>query len=176
MHLPGAAQPTMHRLLHADPGQAQAHAVRFPPNWTRTGGRYSVAEEIVVLRGDLLIGGVQLSSGEYGWVPASAHRSHSEVGAAGCLAVAWFAGAPRWEARIEPAVETMTLRPVPAASVERRDAAGVVLCRGHSPGALLELTGPRSEILYLERGIWSWTSTGDSTRRASGTVMTRVWP
>jgi len=70
--------------------------VRFPPGWRRpVAGAYPAAEEILILEGDLAMGGRTWREGAHVWAPADAIRENS-ASAEGCLAFAWFGGQPRW--------------------------------------------------------------------------------
>jgi hypothetical protein len=70
--------------------------VRFPPGWSRPGaGHYAVAEEFLILEGDLQLNDTIWHAGGYAWIPARRVRSGSRS-ESGCLAFAWFASVPRW--------------------------------------------------------------------------------
>ena len=72
--------------------------VRFPPGWARPqSGHYAVAEEFLVLQGDLTLDGRTWHAGGYAWIAAGRVRSASGSDG-GCLAFAWFGGAPHWHA------------------------------------------------------------------------------
>ena len=76
--------------------------VRFPAGWLRPGaGHYAVAEEFLILSGDLTLDGHTWKAGGYAWIAARRMRTDSRS-ADGCLAFAWFGGPPRWVAG-EPA-------------------------------------------------------------------------
>jgi hypothetical protein len=61
-----------------------------------------VAEEFFVLEGDLRLNDTTWRAGGYAWIRANRVRSASRS-ESGCLALAWFASAPRW-IRGEPSV------------------------------------------------------------------------
>ncbi len=83
------------RLPRADDAAFRAF-VAFPARWARPEpGHYAVAEEFLVLEGDLALNGTTWRAGGYAWIPANRMRSalRSESGA---LVFAWFASAPHW--------------------------------------------------------------------------------
>ena len=96
--MPGSNGPVaLARLPHLD-GQALRAFVRFPAGWARPGaGHYAVAEEFLILDGDLSLNGITWKTGGYALIPARRVRSGSSS-AGGCLAFAWFGGPPRWVA------------------------------------------------------------------------------
>ncbi len=100
--MPGSNAPVqLARLPNVADGAFRAF-VRFPAGWRRPGtGHYPVAEEILILEGDLRLNDHVWRAGGYAWIPAGRTRSQSRSDS-GCLAFAWFASAPRWVAG-EPA-------------------------------------------------------------------------
>jgi hypothetical protein len=94
--MPGGNAPVrLARLPRADDAAFRAFVV-FPAGWTRSeAGHYAVAEEFLVLEGDLALNGTTWRAGGYARIPANRLRSalRSESGA---LVFAWFASAPRW--------------------------------------------------------------------------------
>jgi hypothetical protein len=100
--MPGANAPVQLARIHTGEEGSFAALVRFPPGWSRpASGHYAAAEEFLVLEGDLGFNGVVWRAGSYAFIAAGRVRTGSRS-AQGCLALAWFAGAPRWIAG-EPA-------------------------------------------------------------------------
>jgi hypothetical protein len=94
--MPGANGPVEVSLLPAKGGFAFRAYVRFPPGWSRPGpGYYAVAEEFELLEGDLAMNGEAWRAGERVSIPAGRARVGTRT-ANGCLALACFAGQPRW--------------------------------------------------------------------------------
>ena len=94
--MPGSSQPVqLARLPAASDGAFRAF-VRFPAGWQRAdAGHYAVAEEFLLLEGDLELNGLTWGPGGYAWIPA--HRPRRDLGSkSGCLVFAWFGAAPRW--------------------------------------------------------------------------------
>ena len=80
--------------------------VRFPAGWERAArGHYEVAEEFLVLQGDLTFNEHTWHADAYCWIAARRAR-HLLRSAGGCLVFAWFGGAPRWR-RGEPATPAL---------------------------------------------------------------------
>ena len=94
--MPGSNAPVrLARLPRAGDAAFRAF-VAFPAGWTRPeAGHYAVAEEFLVLDGDLALNGTTWRAGGYAWIPANRMRSvlRSESGS---LVFAWFASAPHW--------------------------------------------------------------------------------
>jgi hypothetical protein len=94
--MPGGSGPVqLARLPDLSDGAFRAF-VRFSAGWARPGpGHYPVAEELLLLEGDLELSGHAFGPGAYGWLQAGWRRSGMHT-RAGCLAFAWFTRAPRW--------------------------------------------------------------------------------
>lgn len=93
--MPGASPVEMALLPKLADGGFRAF-VRFPPGWSRPDvGHYAVAEEFLVLEGELGLNGRTWKAGQIGWIPAW-QRRHDLRSPAGCLVFAWFGGTPRW--------------------------------------------------------------------------------
>jgi hypothetical protein len=94
--MPGASGPVEVALLPRGTDGAFRAYVRFPPGWSRPGpGHYAVAEEFEVIEGDLAMNGEAWRAGDRVSIPAGRTRVDARsVG--GCLALARFAGEPRW--------------------------------------------------------------------------------
>ena len=95
--MPGSSGPVqLAPLPHLGDGGFRAF-VRFPAGWSRLqAGHYPVAEEFLVLQGDLTLDGRTWHAGGYAWIAARRVRSTTRSDG-GCLAFAWFGGAPRWQ-------------------------------------------------------------------------------
>ena len=93
--MPGAS-PVQMALLPKLPDGAFRAFVRFPPGWWRADvGHYAVAEEFLVLEGEISLNGKTWKKGELAWIPSWQRRQ--DLGTkAGCLVFAWFGGTPRW--------------------------------------------------------------------------------
>ena len=99
--MPGASPVAMALLPKLPDGGFRAF-VRFPAGWFRPDvGHYAVAEEFLVLEGELELNGISRKRGDLAWIPAWTLRR--DLGSTtGCLVFAWFGGTPRWIAG-EPA-------------------------------------------------------------------------
>jgi hypothetical protein len=94
--MPGASGPVEIAALPSLRDGAWRAYVRFPPGWSRPGpGHYAVAEEVRVLKGDLHMNGQSWGPGDWLSIPAGRTRLNTYT-TQGCLALAWFAGEPRW--------------------------------------------------------------------------------
>jgi hypothetical protein len=93
--MPGA-NPVQMALLPKLPDGGFRAFVRFPAGWSRPDvGHYAVAEEFLVLEGELSLNGKTWKSGGLAWIPA--WQSRRDLGSrTGCLVFAWFGGTPRW--------------------------------------------------------------------------------
>lgn len=93
--MPGASPVAMALLPKLPDGGFRAF-VRFPAGWSRPdAGHYAVAEEFLVLEGELALNGKRWKSGDLAWIPAWTVRR--DLGSTtGCLVFAWFGGTPRW--------------------------------------------------------------------------------
>lgn len=93
--MPGASPVAMALLPKLSDGGFRAF-VRFPAGWSRPGvGHYAVAEEFLVLEGELGLSGTTWRPHSLVWVPAW-QRRHGLQSPSGCLVFAWFGGTPRW--------------------------------------------------------------------------------
>lgn len=94
--VPDANEPLMTSLVHADPkSSGSCLLVSFPVGWQRGAGSYSCDEHAIVLDGSIELDGELWETGMSFIVPAGAQRTRTFC-PGGALAVAWFAGAPRW--------------------------------------------------------------------------------
>ncbi len=181
--MPGSNGPVeLARLPQLD-DQAFRAFVRFPAGWARPGaGHYAVAEEFLILAGDLSLNGITWKSGGYAWIPARRVRTGSSS-AGGCLAFAWFGGAPRWVAgaAATPALDTGVHFAHWRAAPETGP--GMHLLRAgpeHStwiveaqPAVLPEAA---QEALCLQDQAWSWREPADCATHIAGTLMVRQRP
>ncbi len=157
--MPGSSGPVQLALLPRLGDGGFRAFVRFPAGWARlAAGHYPVAEEFLVLEGDLTLDGRTWHAGGYAWIAAGRVRSISRSDS-GCLAFAWFGGAPRWQAGAPatPAAEA------DLAFAHWRDAPRHVLRAG--PGhatCVIGKAGPRAldglaapfELLALDGYTW----------------------
>lgn len=187
--MPGSSAPVrLAQLPHLHDAAFRAF-VQFPAGWARPGaGHYAVAEELLILEGDLAVSDTTWRGGGYAWIPANRVRSASRS-ESGCLAFAWFAAAPRWIPG-EPAgsaiANDVTLAHWRDAAecaldgtgsgrrlyagpehhtwiVERRYIAGVA-----TPGM-------RSETLGLYKREWRSDTAHEPGDDPAGAVLVRVW-
>lgn len=77
--------------------QGMTALVRFPPGWDRpVAGHYEAEEQFLVLDGDLNVGGVDYSAGDFGQWRALQVRTVSSS-KSGALTIAYFDGPARWK-------------------------------------------------------------------------------
>lgn len=168
--------PVVQRMvLHTESeGGASVQAVRFPPGWRRDReGHYTADEELVVLRGALVVSGVQFQRGDFGLVPAWAPRYCSAAGPDGCLAVAWFPRPPLWVRGAGGGKQGDLLR-CPVADVSREVARGVVALVGSEVPR-----PPRPHPLDVVSGsdqAWAWVPPTAHVPQLSGPLLVRAWP
>jgi hypothetical protein len=176
--IPASAPPVRLVRLHADAVTgASLLLVRFPEGWQRpAAGHYACGEEFVVLDGELWVSGVRYSSGHCGWLPAGAPR-HDSAAPAGALAVAWFAGPPRWtgdpaDRSTEPSLHTaLDTTAIPE---------GGLLLRGTGPdgGTWLHETTPPSlerpaQLLWPAIRRYAFRETGEPLPTHPGRLLVR---
>ncbi|HEY8251480.1 MAG TPA: hypothetical protein VIG70_12820 [Burkholderiales bacterium] len=171
--MPGANLPVqLARLPDLADGAFRAF-VRFPAGWSRPGaGHYPVAEEFLVLEGDLRLNHVTWRGGGYAWIAANRIRVDS-CSASGCLAFAWFAAGPRWiaGAPAEPAPSADTV------FAHWRDAPGGKLYAGPehrtwvAPGSQIP---EGCEALDLTDLCWRAHARSETPAERSS-VLARVW-
>jgi hypothetical protein len=152
--------------------------VRFPAGWSRPApGHYTMAEEFLVLQGDLSIDDRTWHAGGYAWIAARRVRTGTRSDG-GCLAFAWFGGTPRWQHGV-PAT--------PATEADRhfshwRDAPEGVLRAG--PGhatciieqpasAALAALLPPCELLALDNHGWCADATKYPAGFGAGPLLAR---
>jgi len=94
--IPDSAPPVAVARLRDEADGGYWALVRFPPGWSRPStGHYPVDEEFWLLEGDLEMSGATYGPGSGARVAAGAPRSESRS-TGGALALARFAGPPRW--------------------------------------------------------------------------------
>jgi len=171
--MPGANLPVqLARLPDLADGAFRAF-VRFPAGWSRPGaGHYPVAEEFLVLEGELRLNHVTWRGGGYAWIAANRIRADS-CSAPGCLAFAWFAAGPRWisGAPAKPALCADTV------FAHWRDAAGGKLYAGpehHTRVAPGSQIPEGCEALDLTDLCWRADARKDALAECSS-VLARVW-
>ena len=174
--MPGSTGPVRLALLPVLSDGAFRAFVQFPAGWARLGaGHYPVAEEFLVLEGDLRLNDTTWRAGGYAWIPANRVRSASRS-ESGCLAFAWFSSAPRWT-RDEPSAAAL---PSDVALAHWRDARDLV------PGGRQLHAGPEHHTWIVERPElgrlkalgtqWETLGLNDRTWRADATHEPRDDP
>jgi hypothetical protein len=162
--------------------------VQFPAGWARPElGHYRVAEEFLVLEGELRMNGTTWGAGGYAWVPANRLRAASRSDA-GCLAFAWFSSAPDWTPG-EPAVPAppddvafahwrdAPERTLPCGGSARRLRGGPehtswIAERRHA--ALLAADAVSCETLGLRSRAWRFDVAGEQCQDSSEMAFLRV--
>ena len=178
VEMPGSNAPVQLAQLPRAADDAFRAFVRFPSGWSRpAAGHYAVAEEFLILEGDLQLNDTTWRTGGYAWIPSRRVRmgSRSE---SGCLAFAWFMSAPRWipGKAAEPAsLDDVTFadwREVPGGKlysgpehhtwiVERRQISS------------MQITGKHCETLGLRSRAWRMDAAHDGD--PAEPVLLRVW-
>ncbi|MGW5161146.1 cupin domain-containing protein [Nonomuraea wenchangensis] len=184
--MPGAAEPVRLVRLRLDRATgASVSLVRFPAGWSRPGtGHYACAEEFVVLDGRISVSGMDVEAGTYAYLPPAATRTATAAGGRGCLAVAWFSGAPAW--RDGPAtglpghdpfhgpVHGPVHRPGPRR--ERSPAVPGESAVLSSVADLPERLADRVDLLFADVARWAYVPVGEPLPRLPGPVLVRRWP
>lgn len=187
--MPGGNVPVRLARLPRAADAAFRAFVAFPAGWARPeAGHYAVAEELLILEGDLGLNDTTWRAGGYAWIPANRGRSASRS-ESGCLAFAWFASAPRWIPG-EPAC------PAPPNDVffahwrdaPERTLGGTVSARRlhagpehdtwiveHGDAALPVAPGRRCETLGLRHRAWSLDTAHEHGRDPGEPLLLRVW-
>lgn len=162
--------------------------VRFPACWSRPGaGHYAVAEEFLVLGGDLTLDGHTWQAGGYAWIPARRMRTGSRS-VDGCLAFAWFGGPPRWVAgKAATPVNDTDVRFRHWREAPERELGdgqhGRALRTGSEHSTwLLEHPSPdqwrklgtRCEVLRLPDHHWTWQEPVEATAGFAGPTLVRA--
>lgn len=169
--------------LHLDaPTRATVSVVRFPAGWSRPGtGRYTCAEEFVVLDGGLVVGGVHFAAGDYGYLAPGASRTDSGSDG-GCLTVAWFSGPPRWISG-PPTTSGVAAVRAPVALARRPrgdDVPGAAYGGHHLPAAPVPAV---TDIVWPHAARWCLLPAGAApkgpdartARLADGPLLVRHW-
>jgi hypothetical protein len=183
--LPGSAPEVELARLHVDPvTRARVSLVRFPDTWRRPGtGHYPCAEELLVLHGAITVSGMWYAAGEYGYLPPYATRTASAT-PEGCVALAWFSGAPRWiEGTAEEYVTHEAVRARPAQTADRDTplvperpprpgVPGSSRLVGRAPTAVWVPT----ELVFLADWWWAMALPGRPVPNLPGPVLVRRWP
>ena len=177
--MPGGSAPVQLATLPRAADGAFRAFVRFPAGGSRPGaGHYAVAEELLIVEGDLRVNELGWREGGYAWIPGRRVRSGTRS-ESGCLAFTWFAGPPRWIPG-EPA------EPAPATDrslAHWRDAPEGRLHDGpehvtriseHAQGELLALSYAHREVLDLRD--WTWClDLAPGSRGITGPAFLRGW-
>lgn len=171
----GASTDVELARLHVDPTtRASSSLVRFPAGWTRPGtGHYPCAEELLVLDGAIRVSGVDYNAGDYGYLPPYVTRSASGS-AAGCLAVAWFSGAPAWIVGIAEDLGGDTVRHGPASGCRRpagQDVQGTAYVGAVAPS---EVAAVDIELVTLD-GRWTLVPAGVVPPALGREALVRRW-
>lgn len=174
--LPEATSPIGLARLHADPGTGAAVSlVRFPAGWQRPAtGHYTTAEEFVLLSGELVISGIHFVAGDCGFLPAFTSREATSS-PRGCLALAWFAGTPRWvsgvtDSTTNPAPPADIIHSSPASQLRPRSAPGSARI-GEPP---THATMP-TEVLSLSTWQWIIVHPGQPVPALPAPMLVRTW-
>lgn len=94
--IPDSSPPVAIARLREEADGGYWTLVRFPAGWSRpVTGHYQVTEEFWLLEGELEMSDEVYRAGSGAHVPAGAQRSDTRS-MLGALALARFAGAPRW--------------------------------------------------------------------------------
>jgi hypothetical protein len=157
--MPGSSAPVQLATLPRAADGAFRAFVRFPAGWSRAQrGHYPVAEEVLILEGDLQLNGRDWREGGYAWIAARRVRSDMRS-RAGCLAFALFAGAPRWvpgepaEPASEPDARFAHWRDAPGGNL--RSAPGhITRVYEDSLAASSGFSGASCELLELRGRTW----------------------
>ena len=164
--LAGGRPPVRRIVLHAEGGGgASVQAVEFPPDWARPdAGCFDADEEIVVVRGDLVVSGVEMRAGHHAFVPRGATRVDSRSGSEGCLAVAWFSGPPQWR----PVIGSAGIDDIRCDSLQR-------WCVPYAAAGADSSTGP-ADVVVPAGGTWHWIPAGEPIVRPESPALVRTWP
>ncbi|MGI5158881.1 cupin domain-containing protein [Microbispora sp. CA-102843] len=180
--MPGAADPVRLVRLHLDHAtRSSVSLVRFPSGWSRPGaGHYTCAEEFVVLDGRISVSGTDFEAGTYAYLPPGATRTATLAGGRGCLAVAWFSGAPVW--RDGPAAGIPDHDPVngpvhgsPGQRRKRSPAVPGEAAMLPSVADLPERLAEPVDLLFADVARWAYVPQGEPLPRLSGPVLVRRW-
>lgn len=94
--VPDANLPLATSVLQVDKASSgTCLLVSFPAGWERGPGSYTCAEHAVVIDGSIELDGTLWDAGSAFFIPAGAQRTRT-FSPGGALAIAWFAGVPRW--------------------------------------------------------------------------------
>ncbi|WP_329519458.1 cupin domain-containing protein [Spirillospora sp. NBC_01491] len=179
--IPGSDPAVGMVRLEVDPADGSSTSlVRFPPGWTRpVAGHYACDEEFVVLEGELIVSGTAYRPGDRALIPRGTVRIDSNS-RSGALALAWFAGIPRWvegPADYVPAPSERT----PLRSV-RIPAGGLPLRTGTASETRLYATAPTTfgrtaapapaaRALWLDGPHWTASAPGEPLPDRPGRVF-----
>ncbi|WP_169988619.1 MULTISPECIES: cupin domain-containing protein [unclassified Microbispora] len=181
--MPGAADPVRLVRLHLDRAtRSSVSLVRFPAGWSRPGaGHYTCAEEFVVIEGRISVSGTDVEAGTYAYLPPRATRTATVAGSGGCLAVAWFSGAPVW--REGPAADVPDHDPVhgpvhgpPGLCRRRRPAVPGDSAVLPSVAGLPERLAEAVDLLFVDSPRWAYVPPGEPLPGLPGPVLARRWP
>ncbi|MGB7542449.1 MAG: hypothetical protein WBM28_10585 [Burkholderiales bacterium] len=187
--MPGSNAPVQLAQLPSVADGAFQAFVRFPAGWARPGpGYYSVAEELLILEGDLHLNDMTWHAGGYAWIQENRVRSASRS-ESGCLAFAWFASAPHWipgepnEAVLANDVILAHWRDAPERTLGTNDS-GRQLYTGREHHTwvvqrrqvpLLATSGTQYETIDLHDRAWCSDAAHEPQGDPTGAVLVRVW-
>ncbi len=182
---PGASAPANVTILRRDPETGGlASLVEFPPGWNRAeAGTYDVAEEMLVLDGEIQMSGLECPLGTYLWNAPGTPRydSRSDLGA---HVLAFFAGPAEWrtltEEQARAAVGPDQRHRILSGGApgklrgDANDRESVSLVQ-EPPDADSVSTGDR-DVYGLETGRYVWVPAGGKVGKAlpHGTYLVRV--
>jgi hypothetical protein len=173
-----ASTPTvrLHRL-HLDPDTgASLSLVRFPAGWSRPGtGSYNVAEEFLLLDGELRMGRT-FRAADYAYMPPRTIRPQS-ASPQGALALAWFSGPLAWSGGVPETAapgDPVVVAAGSATAPLRRDAPEVP-GDYRVTGEPVVGAGRGSDVLCPARRAWEWAPAGQAAELTSATLHVRTW-
>jgi hypothetical protein len=182
------SQPAVEMVrLHMDPEVKSSTAlVRFPAGWNRAVEcRYSVDEEVVMLRGALHISGHVIPAGSYAFIPTGVLRTET-ITPDQALALAWFSGPTgSTESAVDLPIAVVDLAQVTLDSLSPFDAPGRLLRESPNgqcwllasvaPGVTAPV-GMDVETCDLAGGVWAWTPSGGELPSSVGRCLVRLFP
>jgi quercetin dioxygenase-like cupin family protein len=162
-------------LLQRNPqSRARTMIAEFPPGFDRpVPGHYAAGEEVLLLRGMLTVGTLDLCEGDWAWIPPGVLRAGFST-ATGAVAFAWFSGGNDWirggdglaGSRQEPVGWAADAVPRPLRSGGSADGPGssAVVGRG------TPVSGP-AELVDLGTRCWRALDVADSVTVQSSTFV-----
>lgn len=177
--IPGGTEPvSLFRLRYEEQTRAMVLLVRFPAGWKRTvTGFYETAEELLIIDGTLLMSGLTLTPGDWGYFPKRWLRTDMSAPTE-VLAFARFSGPARWTPTDEQlnlphqAARLADVTPDGTSPIGSGDASALHVGADGASYLITDLervvnTGPGYELLDLETMEWSWIANGDASPSAA---------